>query len=160
MGKIHLLSDLVANQVAAGEVVERPASVVKELAENSLDAGAARIDVDIEEGGLSLVRIAEGPNGLTGKIEKLLDPTAKPDAVCEECTDDRKGKPILGLEIIRGAKRNADGDRWEGGSIVDPKNGKVYKLRLEPVDGGKKLEVRGFIGFSLFGRTQTWIRVE
>ena len=108
----------------------------------------------------SLVRIAEGPNGLTGKIEKLLDPTAKPDAVCEECTDDRKGKPILGLEIIRGAKRNADGDRWEGGSIVDPKNGKVYKLRLEPVDGGKKLEVRGFIGFSLFGRTQTWIRVE
>ena len=91
-------------------------------------------------------------------MEKFLDPKTKADAVCEKCTDDRAGKPVLGMTIIRGAKADAARQHWEGGDILDPNNGKVYKLRLKPVDGGKALEVRGYIG--PFFRNQQWIRVE
>ena len=109
----------------------------------------------------SLVRITESGGVLTGKIEKLLDPDTKPDAVCDKCTDDRKDKPILGLTIISGVKKSTSADDlWDGGQILDPADGKIYKVRLSPIDGGKKLEVRGYIGLPLLGRTQTWIRVE
>ncbi len=107
----------------------------------------------------SLVRIADSGGVLSGKIEKLLDPKAKPDEVCDKCSDDRKDKPMLGLTIIRNTKQSADDPGlWTGGDITDPNNGKVYKLRLKPVDGGKTLEVRGYIG--PFYRNQTWLRVE
>ncbi len=107
----------------------------------------------------SLVRIVDNGGVLTGRIEKVLDPTAKPDDVCDKCTDDRKGKPIVGLTIIRNAKADeADKALWTGGDITDPNNGKTYRLRLKPLDGGKQLEVRGYIG--PFFRNQTWIRVE
>ena len=71
MGKIHVLSDQVANQIAAGEVVERPASVVKELLENSLDAGATRIRIEIEAGGRKLIRIVDNGHGM-GRDDALL----------------------------------------------------------------------------------------
>jgi uncharacterized protein (DUF2147 family) len=105
----------------------------------------------------SLVRISDAAGTLTGKVETLLDP-AKQDTVCDKCTDERKDKPVLGMTIIQGAKKNADADVWEGGHILDPNNGKNYKLRLKPLDGGKSLEVRGYIG--PFFRNQTWLRVE
>jgi uncharacterized protein (DUF2147 family) len=109
----------------------------------------------------SLVRISESAGVFSGKIEKLLDPDSKPDAKCDKCTDERKDQPILGLPIIRNVKPNADdGSLWDGGEILDPNNGKTYKVRLKPADGGKKLEVRGYIGAPLLGRTQTWLRVE
>jgi uncharacterized protein (DUF2147 family) len=107
----------------------------------------------------SQVRISEAGGVLTGKIEKIADP-GKQDSVCAECSDERKGQKVLGMTIIRGAKADADKARWEGGEILDPNNGKVYKLLLKPIEGGKKLEVRGFIGMALLGRTQTWLRVE
>ena len=103
------------------------------------------------------IRIVEADGALNGKIEKRLLKDAKPGDVCDECSDDRKGKPLLGLEIIRGAKKAEGKDVWEGGKILDPENGRNYGLRMTPVDGGKKLEVRGSIG--PFGRTQTWTRV-
>ena len=106
----------------------------------------------------SLVRITESGGVLSGRVEKFLDPKTKADAVCEKCTDERAGKPVLGMTIIRGAKADGDRQHWEGGEILDPNNGKVYKLRLKPVDGGKALEVRGYIG--PFFRNQQWIRVE
>lgn len=107
----------------------------------------------------SLIRITEAGGVYTGRIEKTLDPDAKPGAVCDKCTDERKDKPLIGMALIRNIKANAD-DRevFDGGDITDPDNGKVYKLRLKPLDGGKKLEVRGYIG--PFYRNQTWIRVE
>jgi uncharacterized protein (DUF2147 family) len=109
----------------------------------------------------SLVRIVESAGAFSGKIEKLLDPTSKPDAVCDKCTDDRKDKPILGMTIITGVKQSASAaDLWDGGHILDPNDGKVYKVRLSPTDGGKKLDVRGYIGMPMLGRTQTWLRVE
>ncbi|MGA0609395.1 DUF2147 domain-containing protein [Caldimonas sp. KR1-144] len=109
----------------------------------------------------SLVRIAESGGALNGRIEKLLDPKALPDAKCDKCSDERKDQPVAGLLIIRNVKKNADDAAlWDGGDILDPNNGKVYKVRLKPIDGGKKLEVRGYIGAPLLGRTQTWVRVE
>jgi len=109
----------------------------------------------------SLIRITEAGGVYTGKLEKLLDPTAKPDAVCEKCTDDRKDKPLVGMTLIKGVKQN-EGDKamWDGGEILDPNNGKTYKVRLTPGEGGKTLAVRGYVGAPLLGRTQTWIRVE
>ena len=107
----------------------------------------------------SLVRITEAGGVLTGKIEKLLDPT-KQDSKCDKCTDARKDQLVLGMTIIDGAKKSADDPYWDGGSILDPNNGKTYKMRMTPADGGKKLEVRGYIGMPMLGRTQTWIRVE
>lgn len=106
----------------------------------------------------SEVRISESSGVLTGKVERILREGADLSAVCDQCTDDRKGKPIVGLEIIRGAKQAEGKTVWEDGKILDPENGKTYTLRLTPVDGGQKLEVRGSIG--PFGRTQTWVRVQ
>ncbi|PXW91883.1 uncharacterized protein (DUF2147 family) [Sphaerotilus hippei] len=105
----------------------------------------------------SLVRIQEQAGVLSGRIEKLLDP-ARADAVCSKCSDERKDKPVAGMTILRGVK--PAGDDWEGGEILDPNNGKTYKVRLRPADGGRRLEVRGYIGTPLLGRTQTWQRVE
>lgn len=107
----------------------------------------------------SLVRISEQGGTLVGSIDKLLDPKADVNGKCDKCADDRKDKPIVGLQIIRGVKADGDGV-WAGGEILDPNNGKTYKTRLKPVDGGKRLEVRGYIGAPLFGRTQTWVRAE
>lgn len=107
----------------------------------------------------SLVRITDDAGVYSGTIEKLLDPATKPDAVCDKCTDARKDKPLLGLTILRHVRQDADDKNvWDGGDITDPNNGKVYRTRLKPVDGGKKLEVRGYLG--PFYRTQVWIRVE
>jgi uncharacterized protein (DUF2147 family) len=109
----------------------------------------------------SLIRISESDGVLSGKLEKLLDPATPPDAVCKECSDERKDKPVLGMTLIRNVRQN-DGDKgiWDGGDILDPNNGKVYRVRLKPIDGGSKLEVRGYIGTPMLGRTQTWIRSE
>ncbi len=114
---------------------------------------------DVSKAEKSQVRISDVGGVLTGKVEKIADP-AKQDSTCLECSDERKDQKVLGMTIIRGAKHDADKGRWDGGEILDPNNGKVYKLLLKPIDGGKKLEVRGFIGVALLGRTQTWIRIE
>ncbi len=109
----------------------------------------------------SLIRITEVGGVFTGQLEKLLDPSAKPDAVCDLCSDDRKDKPIVGMVLIRGVKQSdSDQGRWDGGEILDPNNGKTYKVRLTPAEGGKTLAVRGYIGAPMLGRTQTWVRVE
>lgn len=107
----------------------------------------------------SLVRITETGGTLSGKIEKLMDPT-KQDAKCDKCSDARKDQPVLGMTIITGVRASSDKTLWEGGEILDPNNGKSYKVRIKPLDSGKKLEVRGYIGAPMLGRTQTWIRVE
>ena len=107
----------------------------------------------------SLVRITENNGVHSGKIEKFLDPDSKPDAVCDKCTDERKDKPILGMTILRNIKQSTDDKTvYDGGDIVDPNNGKVYRSRLKPIEDGKKLEMRGYIG--PFYRTQVWLRVE
>jgi uncharacterized protein (DUF2147 family) len=108
----------------------------------------------------SLIRISDAGGVFTGRIEKLLDPDTPADVKCDKCSDDRKDKPILGLTIVKGVKAGSEPGRWDGGEILDPNNGKTYKVRMTPVDGGKKMDVRGYVGAPLLGRTQTWIRVE
>jgi uncharacterized protein (DUF2147 family) len=106
----------------------------------------------------SLVRITDGGGTLTGKIEKIFDP-AKQDSKCDKCSDERKDKPVLGMTILRNLKQDADdNDAWSGGEILDPNNGKTYKARIKPIEGGKQLQMRGYVG--PFFRTQTWLRVE
>ena len=106
------------------------------------------------------VRVTETGGVLSARLEKLLAADAKQDAVCDKCADDRKDKPLVGLEIMRGVKKSDAENTWDGGTILDAAEGKVYKVRLQPADGGKKLEVRGYVGMPMLGRTQTWIRVE
>ena len=108
----------------------------------------------------SLVRITDAGGVITGKVEKIFDP-AKADAKCEKCEGALKDQPVLGMTIITNVKQDPEETNlWNGGEIVDPNNGKSYKVRLKPVEGGKKLEVRGYIGMPALGRTQTWVRVE
>ncbi len=105
------------------------------------------------------VRISLNAAGtLSGVVEKSLLPVSDEDPLCNLCTDDRKGKPKIGMEIIRGGKKVEGKDVWEEGKILDPNNGKNYSLRLTPIEGGKKMEVRGYIGTPMIGRTQIWIR--
>ena len=75
----------------------------------------------------------------------------------DDCDGDRKNQPVIGLEIVRGARKVVGKDVWEGGKILDPENGHEYALRLTPIEGGRKLEVRGSFAFN--DRTQTWVRV-
>ncbi|MEN4759204.1 DUF2147 domain-containing protein [Chryseobacterium sp. C39-AII1] len=98
----------------------------------------------------SIVEIYKKGDQYFGKISQLLIKPSNPN--CTECKDDRKGKPILGMEIIRGLKK--DGDEFTGGTITDPKSGKTYKCTI--TRNGDKLNVRGYVGISLMGRSQTW----
>ena len=107
----------------------------------------------------SFVRISEEGGVLSGRVERIVDPKRQ-DAVCEKCKDDRQGQRVLGMEIIRDVRADDDGDSWEGGEILDPTKGKTYRVKLDLEDNGQKLKVRGFVGVSLFGRTQVWERVE
>ncbi len=103
----------------------------------------------------SIVEITQAPNGaLSGHIVELLNPS-KPNPVCDKCSDDRKNKPITGMEIIRGMKASGIG-KYAGGTILKPDEGKVYKSKMELVEGGKKLEVSGCIAFIC--KSQTWLR--
>jgi uncharacterized protein (DUF2147 family) len=106
----------------------------------------------------SEIVITETAGIVSGKVTKLLRKDADQKGICKECTDDRKDKPLVGLEIIRGAKKAEGKDVWEDGKILDPENGKNYTLRLTPIEGGKKLEVRGSV--MGIGRTQTWVRIQ
>lgn len=102
----------------------------------------------------ALIRIVEQGGALVGRIERIL--VGASDAVCEQCTDHRKGQPVQGMTILSGLRK--DGDAWGGGEILDPKNGKVYRAKVSLAEGGRKLDVRGFVGLAAFGRTQTWLR--
>jgi len=106
----------------------------------------------------SEIQITETAGLLSGKVTKLLRKDSRQDAVCDACTDERKGKPMVGLEIFRGARKVEGKDVWDDGKILDPENGKSYSLKLTPIEAGKKLEVRGSIG--PFGRTQIWTRAQ
>ena len=105
----------------------------------------------------ALVQISADANGdLSGKVIKGLSGKDQPDRRCTACTDSRKDQPILGMTIIDGMKKANDG--WDGGHILDPENGKVYRCKMHTEDGGQKLVVRGYLGIALLGRSQTWVR--
>jgi uncharacterized protein (DUF2147 family) len=107
----------------------------------------------------SIVRITEKDGKLVGVIEKLFPIAGQPDdPICDKCEGARKDQKVVGMTILWDLVQ--DGDEWSGGRILDPENGKTYKCYIEVVDGGKKLKVRGYLGISMFGRTQHWLKGE
>lgn len=107
----------------------------------------------------SIIEISADEKGvLTGKIIQLFkEPNEEQNPLCDKCEGEDHNKPVIGLKIMWDMTKESD-NKWENGKIMDPKKGKTYKCKLTLTDEGKKLQVRGFIGFSLLGRTQTWER--
>ena len=103
------------------------------------------------------VRINEKDGVYTGIIEKGL-PSDTEDKYCTECKGERKNHILIGMIIISNVKAN--GDSFSGGQILDPFSGDSYHVNLKLIEAGKTMEVRGFIGISLFGRTQVWKRAD
>ncbi|NHF66535.1 DUF2147 domain-containing protein [Xanthomonas hortorum] len=106
----------------------------------------------------SVVQIEQTGNGtLSGKVVDILQSDKGPSPLCDKCDGAQKGKPIKGMTILWGLK--PDGTAvWSGGSVLDPAKGKTYKAKVTLTDGGKKLQMRGYVGIEALGRTQTWIR--
>ncbi len=103
----------------------------------------------------SIIEVYQENGKFYGKIIKILDPANK-NAICDQCKGKNKNKPIEGLVIINGLTK--DGDEWSGGKVLDPKNGKKYKCYITLKDKNT-MKLRGYIGFSVFGRTAYWYRV-
>jgi uncharacterized protein (DUF2147 family) len=91
-------------------------------------------------------------------VQSFLRPGEPPDARCVRCEGERKNQPMLGMVILWGLR--ADGADWQGGHVLDPTTGRTYRASVTLIEGGTKLRVHGFIGLSLFGRSQTWLRLE
>jgi uncharacterized protein (DUF2147 family) len=107
----------------------------------------------------SLIKIEEVNGVLEGTIIKTFPLEGKPMLVyCNLCKDNRKDKPLIGMKIMTDLKKD-DAGIWSGGKILDPKEGEVYKVKLATEDG-KKMDVRGYIGVPLLGRTQVWYKAE
>ena len=103
----------------------------------------------------SIIEITQQPDGtLQGVVKQVLFSDQGTHPICEKCEGDRHNKPVDGMVIMWGVTK--DGDVWDGGKILDPNNGKSYRVELSMRDGGQKLDVKGFLFF--FHRTQTWLR--
>ncbi|OOG56815.1 DUF2147 domain-containing protein [Rhodanobacter sp. C03] len=104
----------------------------------------------------SIVQITETNGELQAKVLQVLQSDDGPHPVCSKCDGSRKNQPVEGMTIMWGVSK--DDDVWDGGKILDPNNGKTYKVKLTVTDDGQKLDVHGYIGFSLLGRSQVWER--
>jgi uncharacterized protein (DUF2147 family) len=105
----------------------------------------------------ALVRIVEVGGELRGSVVQVFSPPAPgANPLCEACSGELRNKPIVGMEILRGLRW--DGEQYSGGEILDPDEGRVYRCTVRLLDGGERLEVRGYAGISLFGRSQVWLR--
>jgi len=102
----------------------------------------------------SVIEVYKKDGKAYAKIIEITDKNRQ-EAVCDKCSGNRKNNPILGMNILTGLSK--DGDEWSGGKILDPKNGKEYKCYIK-LDGENKLKIRGYVGFSAFGRTAYWHR--
>lgn len=109
-----------------------------------------------EGGSPGLIRIFEQDGAFYGRIEAS-SPGERVSARCTRCTDDRKDQPIIGLVIMRHLRLKDD--EYVGGDILDPTTGAIYSCKFQLTDGGRKLRMRGYLGISLLGRTQTWVRI-
>lgn len=134
------------------------------LAANTTPVGTWKTIDDATHQPKSIVQITENNGELQAKVVKVLNRTAEEIArdgerpLCKKCDGARANQPIEGMTIMWGVHQN--GGVWDGGKILDPKSGKIYKVKLTVADAGQKLDVHGYIGFSLLGRSQTWERQE
>lgn len=106
-----------------------------------------------------LVRIVDEHGEFVGRVEKVFSPpNESPNPLCEKCSGELRDRPVVGMTILRGVRHAKDG--YSEGTILDPDEGKTYRCKLTLKEAGHRLEVRGFLGLPLFGRTQVWTRVE
>jgi uncharacterized protein (DUF2147 family) len=106
----------------------------------------------------SIVEITDVNGELQGRILQIFyRPDEKPDPVCEACEGERKDKPVIGMTFLWGLKPDGSNE-WASGSVLDPKNGKIYNAKATLTEAGQKLRLRGFIGTPILGRTQIWLR--
>jgi len=106
----------------------------------------------------SIIEIYSNNDELEARIIELLNPSS-PNPICGKCEGERANQPITGMIILWGVKPNKENTKWSGGKILDPKKGKVYKVKISLKENGEKLKVRGYIGTPMLGRTQVWERV-
>lgn len=105
----------------------------------------------------SLVVIREVKDALDGQIEQVYNPPV-PNPLCIRCKGSLKDRPVVGLQILWGLRKN--GSEWTDGHVLDPETGNIYRCSVALEDGGKILKVRAYIGFSFLGRTQHWVRLQ
>ncbi|RFP10918.1 DUF2147 domain-containing protein [Duganella sp. BJB475] len=134
-------------------------SIAPAFADDASPIGLWKNIDDVSGKPKALIRITESNGALQGKIEQLFRaPNEDQNPKCEKCEGARKDQPVIGLVIMTGLKK--DGDEYNGGEILDPDNGKVYRSKMHLTDSGKKLSVRGYIGVPMLGRSQVWVRQE
>lgn len=131
-------------------------SVATALADSNSPAGTWKTIDDKTGRPKAIVEIIEEGGDFTGKVVQVLESPQGPHPVCKACEGERKDQPVEGMTILWNLKKS--GDMWSGGQILDPENGKIYRARLRLSDSGQKLEVRGYIGVSMLGRSQVWER--
>ena len=106
----------------------------------------------------SIIQITDNNGVLEGKVQKILLSDDGPNPICKKCDGSRKDQPIEGMTIMWDVKK--DDAIWDGGKILDPKSGTIYKVKLTLTDGGQKLDVHGYVGFAMLGRSQIWQRIQ
>ena len=151
MGRIHVLSEHVANKIAAGEVVERPASVVKELLENSLDAGATRIKIQVEAGGKKLIQITDNGCGMvrddamlaferhaTSKIKNAED-------LLSVATLGFRGEALPSIASVSRLRLETRAADEESGTIIEINGGKIFKVEEAGLPAGTSITIRDLV---------------
>lgn len=148
MGRIHVLSETVANQIAAGEVVERPSSVVKEMLENSLDAAATRIKIVVEAGGKKLIQITDNGCGMvrddamlaferhaTSKIKKAED-------LLSVATLGFRGEALPSIASVSRLRLETRAQEEESGTVVEINGGRIARVEEAGLPAGTSITVR------------------
>ncbi|HTV84338.1 MAG TPA: DUF2147 domain-containing protein [Dyella sp.] len=127
-------------------------------AANDTPVGTWRQIDDVTGKPKSIIQIVDNNGQLQAKVLQVIFSEDGPHPICKKCDGDRKNQPIEGMTIMWGVSK--DGDVWDGGKILDPKSGTIYKVKLTLLDGGQKLDVHGYVGFALIGRSQIWERIQ
>ena len=138
-------------------VLSAVAGVAGNAAGQATPAGLWNTISDTDGRPTAIVEIREDHGEYVGVVRGLLVPADPEDSVCGKCSGERKGQRVVGMEILRHMRRDDNGE-WSGGEILDPETGKTYRAKMRLENDGLKLVVRGYVGFSLFGRSQTWVR--
>jgi uncharacterized protein (DUF2147 family) len=154
---LWLTAALAAAVPAYAAEPEQPSAAGAATADKPAEVGLWQTISDKTGKPEGYIRVQLFGDELRGVIERGM-PGDDPNELCTKCPGERKNQRKIGMTIMTGLHRQDD--HWGGGEILDPDNGSIYRCRIRAIDSGRKLEVRGYIGISLLGRTQTWLRAQ